>query len=76
MTISRIFPSTEVNVIKATEFVTPLLHDRKKRVRRASLETIAALGQLGTPGVVLDVISKVSANYPDREQLMRVVRTR
>lgn len=76
MTISRIFPSTEVNVPKAIEFVTPLLKDRKKRVRRASLEAIAALAQLGTTGAVLDGVLKISASYEDKEQLLKVVRTR
>lgn len=76
MTISRIFPSTEVNVSKATESITPLLRDRKRRVRRASLETIAALAQVGTRTTIMSIIDKVSSNYLDREQLMKVVRTR
>ncbi|KAK4887789.1 hypothetical protein RN001_004060 [Aquatica leii] len=76
MTISRIFPSTEVNVPKAVEFVTPLLRDRKKRVRRASLETIASLAQLGSPATVLDVLSHVASEYSDKEQLIRVIRAR
>ncbi|KAF5308085.1 hypothetical protein FQR65_LT00627 [Abscondita terminalis] len=76
MTISRIFPSTEVNVPKAIEFVTPLLRDRKKRVRRASLETIASLAQLGSPATVLEIVSHVSSEYPDKEQLIRVIRAR
>ncbi|KAF5287593.1 hypothetical protein FQA39_LY15870 [Lamprigera yunnana] len=76
MTISRIFPSTEVNVPKSVEFVTPLLHDRKKRVRRASLETIATLAQFGSPSTVLDIISRKTYEYSDKEQLIRVIRAR
>lgn len=76
MTISRIFPSNEINVPKAAKSVAHLIGDRKRRVRQAALELIASLAQLSATGLILDIVSNVMEGYPEKEQLMQVLRTR
>lgn len=65
-----------VDAHKAATAITPLLRDRKKKVRRATLEAVATLAQVGTPAVVLDAILKSATECEDKESLVKVVRTR
>ena len=76
MTVSRIFPSTEMDVPKCVRAIVRRLNDRKRKVRQAALETLAALTQLSSTSVVLDVIANVIDEYADRDQIMRVIRSR
>lgn len=76
MSISRIFPSTALDIPKCVDAVVAVLKDRKRKVRQAALETLAALAQLSSTGIVLEVIAEITRNYPDKEQILTVVRTR
>nr|XP_022919145.1 uncharacterized protein LOC111427990 [Onthophagus taurus] len=76
MAITRIFPSTEINIPNCLSSVLKLLKDKKRKVRQAALETTAALSQLSSTIMVLDIATTIFQNYPDNDQLLRVIRTR
>lgn len=76
MTITRIFPSNEINIPKVTKNVAPLLADRKRRVRHGALELIATLAQLLTPSEIMEIISEEIENVPENDMLMKVVQAR
>lgn len=76
MTVSRIFPSTEIDVPKCVRVIVRRLNDKKRRVRQAALETLAALTQLSSTSIVLDFLANVIDEYTDRDQIMRVIRSR
>lgn len=76
MTITRIFPSNEINITKAAKYITPLLADRKRRVRHGALELIATLAQLLTASKIIEIISEEIENVPENDMLMTVVQAR
>lgn len=65
-----------MDAYKCAFAITPLLRDRKKKVRRAALEAVATLAQVGTPAVVLDAVLKSAKDCEEKEPLVKVVRTR
>lgn len=76
MTITRIFPSNEINITKVTKNSAQLLVDKKRRVRQAALELVATLAQLSTPNKVIDVIFNEIDEVSEKDMLMKVIRTR
>lgn len=81
MTVCRAFPSTGLDVAEMVSRLIPALNDRKRKVRRAALEALATLAQLGTASIVLDVVAEKSSSergngFDDADKLMKVVRTR
>ncbi|GJQ65527.1 hypothetical protein Trydic_g7628 [Trypoxylus dichotomus] len=76
MSISRIYPSTEMDILKCVNAVVGVLKDRKRKVKQSALEALAALTQLSSASIVLDVIINIIQDYPDREQILNVVRSR
>lgn len=65
-----------MDVARCVNAIIPVLKDRKRKVRQAALEALAALTQLSSTSIVLEVVTRMIADYPDREQIMTVVRTR
>jgi hypothetical protein len=68
------FPSTYFDVANCVERTAKAALDRKKRVRQAALDVLAVLGQISSPKVVIDVVSRV-AEYP-KDGLMLLAATK
>lgn len=80
LTAARLFPSTELgggaSRSRLAARVGMLVADRRRRVRRAALDVLAALGQLGLPGEVLEVVTQELRQLPERDQMIAAVRAR
>lgn len=70
------FPSTYFDVANCVERTAKAALDRKKRVRQAALDVLAVLGQISSPKVVTDVVSKVAEYRKDGIQLLAAVKAR
>lgn len=73
---ARVFPSSDIDVVKGTQLATESMRDNRRSVRQAALETLATLAQVAGNTVVLNTVTWTSKYYCDAEYLLRVVRTR
>lgn len=70
------FPSTYFDISNCVERTTKAALDRKKRVRQASLDVLAILGQISSPRTVINVVSSVADSRTDGLQLLSAVKAR
>lgn len=72
------FPSTEFNVASLASRCGVSVIDRKRRVRHASLELLALLGQIGSVGLVVDAIQTTLNNieYKTKNEVLEAIRAR
>lgn len=70
------FPSTYFDVANCVERTAKAALDRKKRVRQGSLDVLAVLGQIGSPKIVIEVVSKLAENRNDGHMLLAAVKAR
>lgn len=72
------FPSTEFTLSRAriAGKVGRLVADRRRRVRRAALDLLACLGQLGLPGEILETVNQEVVGMAEKELVLAAVRAR
>jgi hypothetical protein len=70
------FPSTYFDVTNCVERTAKAALDRKKRVRQAALDVLAVLGQISSPKVVVDVVSRLSEYRKDGMMLLAATKAR
>lgn len=72
------FPSTEFanSRTKLASKVGRLVADRRRRVRRAALDLLACLGQLGLPGEILEAVNQELSGSPEKDLVVSAVRAR
>lgn len=70
------FPSTYFDVANCVERTAKAALDRKKRVRQAALDVLAVLGQISSPKIVTEVVSKVAEFRKDGLLLLAAVKAR
>ncbi|CAH1997559.1 unnamed protein product [Acanthoscelides obtectus] len=76
LAFARLLPRNELLVPKMTEFTAAALRDRRRKVRHAALEMLATLAALSSNTEVLDMVTRVTSNFPEQQYLLKVVRTR
>ncbi|XP_017779920.1 PREDICTED: uncharacterized protein LOC108565142 [Nicrophorus vespilloides] len=76
MTISRIYPSTEINIPKATTVSVLALKDKKRKVRQAALETLATLAQISSTKDVLTIADQMAQTDKENEEISKILRIR
>ncbi|XP_060531556.1 uncharacterized protein LOC132705139 [Cylas formicarius] len=76
MACVRLFPSSDVDVGRIAERASIALKDRRRKVRHAALEVLAAIAQLTSSFDVLRAVVEATREFPDHEDVVRVVRTR
>lgn len=76
MGCARLYPRQDVEVAKISEFAALALRDRRRRVRHAALETLAAAAQISSVHEVLNTVENNIKDFPDFEEILQVVRTR
>lgn len=70
------FPSTYFDVTNCVERTAKAALDRKKRVRQASLDVLAILGQISSPKTVIEGVSRVAEFRKDGLQLVAATKAR
>ncbi|CRL02766.1 CLUMA_CG015809, isoform A [Clunio marinus] len=70
------FPSTYFDVANCVERTAKAALDRKKRVRQAALDVLAVLGQISSPKIVTEVVTKVAEYRKDGLLLIAAVKAR
>lgn len=70
------FPSTYFDIDTCVRRTTQAALDLRKRVRQASLDVLAVLGQITSPKAIIDIVISVSRHRKESEQLIAAVKTR
>ncbi|XP_019761282.2 uncharacterized protein LOC109538479 [Dendroctonus ponderosae] len=76
MACTRLYPRQDVEVVRIAEFAALALRDRRRRVRQAALETLAAAAQLSSVHETLNVVESAIKDFGDFGEIIQVVRTR
>ncbi|KAF7285520.1 hypothetical protein GWI33_010519 [Rhynchophorus ferrugineus] len=76
MACARLYPSVDVESDKIAELASFALKDRRRRVRQAALETLAATAQLKSPSEILEIVKTTIQNFPESDDILKIVRTR
>lgn len=70
------FPSTYFDIKTCVGRATLMAIDRKRRVRQASLDVLAVLGQISSTKIVMDVVQQICKTREDGQHLSAAVKAR
>lgn len=70
------FPSTYFDISTCVGRATQMAIDRKRRVRQASLDVLAVLGQISSTKIVMDVVQQICQTREDGPHLSAAVKAR
>ncbi|KAL1509798.1 hypothetical protein ABEB36_004480 [Hypothenemus hampei] len=76
MSCARLYPRPDVEVAKISEFAAISLRDRRRKIRQAALETLAAAAQTSSIHEVLNIVENTIKQFEDFNEVMQIVRLR